>query len=147
MVRALIGANTGNAKRFVNNASKAVINWLKANNPEFNINDYEIETLAIEGEGKINDRIEKSIQLMKNNWLGILESSDFIFMTSYGTSCNLAVNLFAQMLIEFTGLQNTKYLGLLCLNGNLSGPVVGIESKLVVRAFTSSENEIIKRIV
>lgn len=146
MVRALIGANTGNAKRFVNNASKAVINWLKANNPEFNINDYEIETLAIEGEGKINDRIEKSIQLMKNNWLGILESSDFIFMTSYGTSCNLAVNLFAQMLIEFTGLQNTKYLGLLCLNGNLSGPVVGIESKLVVRAFTSSENEIIKEL-
>ncbi|RCK65193.1 hypothetical protein Cantr_00507 [Candida viswanathii] len=146
MVRALIGTNTGNANKFVNKASKAVVGWLKENNPEFNINDYEIETLAIEGEGKVNDRIEKSMKLLRNNWLDVLENSDFIFMASYGTSCNLAVNLFAQMLIEFEPLQKIKYLGLLCMNGNLNGPAIGIDSKLVVRAFTSSENEIIKEL-
>ncbi|EMG47900.1 hypothetical protein G210_1627 [Candida maltosa Xu316] len=148
MVRALIGQNTGNSIRFVNKASKSVINWLRENNPDFALEDYTIDSLSIEGQGKMQDRIEKSMILIKN-WMHLLESSDFIYMVSFGTSCTFAMNFLARLLTDYPHIsKNTKKkkIGVLCMNGNFGGPIIGLDSKLVVRAFTSLENEIIKEL-
>lgn len=65
-------------------ATQSVLSWLKENDNEFDLNDYDIETLSVEGQGKVNERVEKSYQLITKNWIQTLESSQFIFLSVMG---------------------------------------------------------------
>lgn len=144
-VRAIIGQNTGNSIRFATHASKAVLKWLSQDNPGFKISDYDIETIALEGEGKINDRVEKLYKLL-DNWMDMLDKSDFIFFISHGQATPVAINLMAKLLHEHLHWHYWKKLGLLSMSGLQLGPFMGLDTKIVTRAFTSMENEIIREL-
>ena len=76
--------SSGNSNTFVETATQSVLSWLKENDNEFDLNDYDIETLSVEGQGKVNERVEKSYQLITKNWIQTLESSQFIFLSVMG---------------------------------------------------------------
>ena len=44
--------SSGNSNTFVETATQSVLSWLKENDNEFDLNDYDIETLSVEGQGK-----------------------------------------------------------------------------------------------
>lgn len=153
LVRSLMGnRSSGNSNTFVETATLSVLSWLKENdnndNNDIDINDYDIETLSVEGQGKINERVEKSYQLIIKNWSHILESSQFIFFVSHGIGSVVAINLFSKLLTEHdSGITSrNKFLGALCMNGGFLGPFKGLNSRLIIRAFTSIENEIINEV-
>ena len=53
LVRSLMGnRSSGNSNTFVETATQSVLSWLKENDNEFDLNDYDIETLSVEGQGK-----------------------------------------------------------------------------------------------
>lgn len=111
--------SSGNSNTFVETATQSVLSWLKENDNEFDLNDYDIETLSVEGQGKVNERVEKSYQLITKNWIQTLESSQFIFFVSHGIGSIIAINLLSKLLTEHdSGITSrNKYLGMLCMNG------------------------------
>ena len=120
LVRSLMGnRSSGNSNTFVETATQSVLSWLKENDNEFDLNDYDIETLSVEGRGKVNERVEKSYQLITKNWIQTLESSQFIFFVSHGIGSIIAINLLSKLLTEHdSGITSrNKYLGMLCMNG------------------------------
>lgn len=149
LVRSLMGnRSSGNSNTFVETATQSVLSWLKENDNEFDLNDYDIETLSVEGQGKVNERVEKSYQLITKNWIQTLESSQFIFFVSHGIGSIIAINLLSKLLTEHdSGITSrNKYLGMLCMNGGFLGPFKGLNSRLIIRAFTPIENEIINEL-
>ncbi|KAK6456920.1 uncharacterized protein RJT20DRAFT_35528 [Scheffersomyces xylosifermentans] len=141
LVRTLIGQSTGNSIRYINEATKAVRHWLKQNNPTYNSEDYEVQTIALEGEGKIEERVAKLLTLLEN-WLHLLENADFIFVVSHGQGTPVAINLLAKIL-QRSLLHKKQRIGLLSMSGITRGPYSGFESKVVIRAYTASEKAII----
>ncbi|EGW31132.1 uncharacterized protein SPAPADRAFT_63050 [Spathaspora passalidarum NRRL Y-27907] len=122
-----------------------MLKWLSEDcGASFNIDDYSIETIALEGAGKVNDRVEVLSKLLEN-WWDILEQADVIFMVGHGCSTAVAINLFAKLLRDHSHWHRKK-LGLLNMSGINLGPFAGLDSKIVIRAFSQLENEIIKEI-
>ncbi|RLV93533.1 Uncharacterized protein JA1_002302 [Spathaspora sp. JA1] len=146
MVRALIGQNTGNSMRFVNHASTAMLKWLSQDcGVSFNLDSYDIETIALEGAGKVNDRVEVLYKLL-GNWVDTIQKADVVFMASHGCSTPIAINLFAKLCKDNHLHLHRKKLGLLNMGGINLGPFIGLDSKLVIRAFSQLENEIIREL-
>ena len=66
MVKTLIGQSTGSSVNIVEEATKAMESWLHENGTS-NL-DYEIQTIALDGEGVIKDRVDKLFRLF-DNWI------------------------------------------------------------------------------
>ncbi|KAK6199983.1 uncharacterized protein RJT21DRAFT_120875 [Scheffersomyces amazonensis] len=142
MVRTLIGQSTGNSVKYVNEASRCIRQWLQ-DGDEGNV---EIHTIALEGEGKIESRVEK-LMILIENWISLIESSDFIFFVSHGQGTPVAINLLSNLLDKYPHLNlSTKKIGLLSMSGVIMGPYQGLDSKLVIRAYTPFENDIIREL-
>lgn len=144
LVKTLIGQSTGNSIAFVNVAARAVQSWLRENNSSFDVANYDIQTIALEGEGKINERVEKLFKLL-TNWRSILEESDFIFMVSHSQGVPVAIQLLAELLdlLEFAP---QRRIGFLSMAGIINGPYNDLDTKIVTRAYTPREREIIGEI-
>lgn len=138
IVRNFVGQSSGNGLTLVKEATKAIKFWLK----ELSIDDYDIQTIALEGEGLITDRVEQSLKLLQN-WHDVLLNSDFVFFVSYSHGTPIAINIMSQ-LVEKLG--NKRY-GLLSLNGIMEGVFTNLESKLFNRGYTSYENQVISEFI
>lgn len=141
LVRTLIGQSTGNSIRYINEASKAIRCWLEQNNPNYRSEDYDVQSIALEGEGKINERVDKLLHLLKN-WHDLLSAADFVFVVSHGQGTPVAINLLAEIL-KRSILRKKQKLGLLSMSGITAGPYGGMDLKLVIRAYSAFENSII----
>lgn len=136
MVKTTIGQSTGNSIRFVKEASKAFRKWLDHENCE-------IETIALDGEGRVSDRVEHLLKLLEN-WYQLISDADFLFVVAHSHGVTIGIQVLAGLL-ERVEWRN-KRIGFLSMAGTFHGPVVGLDTKLVVRAYTSVENEIIKEL-
>ncbi|ODV78760.1 uncharacterized protein CANTADRAFT_53170 [Suhomyces tanzawaensis NRRL Y-17324] len=139
LVKTLIGQSTGNSVKFVAEATRAVQQWLQQNNPDYDPLHYDIQTIALEGEGKIGERAQKLYRLLEN-WRAILEQSHFLFVVSHSQGTPVAIQLLARLVGE---MAPGAKVGLLSMAGFGMGPIAGLDSKLVIRAFTPIEREII----
>ncbi|CAK9441602.1 uncharacterized protein LODBEIA_P54700 [Lodderomyces beijingensis] len=144
MVRALIGESTGTSIHYARRAARAVKSWLAHNGAEYE-SEYSIRTIAIDGQGKSHNCVEKSVELLAN-WKTVFEQSDFIFFVSYSTSVPIAVNIFARLFQKIPHLKHNqkKKMALLSMSGNFLGPVPSHIFKIVYRAYTQTENEIVR---
>lgn len=138
MVKGLIGDSTGNSIKFVNEATSAIKEWFLTE-PEDSL--VEIETIALEGEGRTEERVSKLYKLLEN-WMQSINECDFLFFVSHSHGSVVAIHLLAELLIQHPRLAKKK-VGLLSMCGMINGPYLGLDSKLVVRAYTTIENEII----
>jgi hypothetical protein len=92
-LRTVIGQPTGTSIRFANHAAA---------------NGYEcdIEKVALEGEGRISERVDSLWKLLLN-WIDHVRNADFILVACHSQGVPVAVMLVAK-LIEFGVVSSTK---------------------------------------
>ncbi|KAI5969767.1 hypothetical protein CANMA_001229 [Candida margitis] len=144
LVRALIGEYTGNSIAYAKMATKAIHTWIKQHNPEYSEEEIDIESIAIDGQGRIETCVKNALELLQN-YTKELNDCDFIYVVGYSTSSPIAINILAELLAQNHHLCR-KRIGVLSMSGNLMGPVPSKFAKIVYRAYTQLENDIVREI-
>lgn len=140
-VKSIIGQSTGSSSKFSKSALEALESWLDERYSEFG----DIQLISLEGFGTIGSRVEKSLKLLQN-WTQDIKSADFVFFVA-NSIASPALLLLAQKMIESESFDlSEKKVGLLSIAGTNLGPYVGLDTKVVIRAYTQSENEIINEL-
>ena len=148
LVRALIGEYTGTSIDFARHASKAVEKWILRNDLQIDKNsDYTIKTIAIDGQGRFDNYVKRALHLL-GNWKLELEESDFIFFVSHGTSVPVSFTVLAKLIQSSHYLKHggKRKIALLSMLGNMQGPVPSLRYKIVNRAYSQVENEIVQEL-
>ena len=111
LLRTVIGQPTGTSIRFANHAAAAIRRW----GDRHGCVDCEIEKVALEGEGKIAERVDNLWKLLLN-WIDHVRQADFILVACHSQGVPVALMLVAK-LIEF-GVVSTGKIGV-CAMGKL----------------------------
>jgi hypothetical protein len=133
VVRSILGEPTGTSIKFANDGAAAVQRW--ADEKGFKV---EIEKIALEGEGKVMNRVEKLYTLLQN-WISHIHDADFIFFAAHSQGTPVAVHLLARLVEE--GHVEHKQIALLGMAGISLGPMSGLDQKLVMKAYSSIESD------
>ena len=112
LLRTVIGQPTGTSIRFANHAAAAIRRW----GDQHGCVDCEIEKVALEGEGKIAERVDNLWKLLLN-WIDHVRKADFILVACHSQGVPVAVMLVAK-LIEF-GVVSIGRIGI-CAMGTYS---------------------------
>ena len=102
LVRTVLGQPTGTSIKFANHAAAAIRRWGDLNGCV----DCEIEKVALEGEGKIAERVDNLWKLLLN-WIDHIRKADFIMIACHSQGVPVAVMLVAK-LIEFGVVSSTR---------------------------------------
>lgn len=139
-VKLIIGQSTGSALKIANSALRAIQLWL---DQTCELGD--IQYISLEGIGTINSRAKGSFELLQN-WAADIKGADFVYFVSNSVASPV-VYLLAQKMFESEIFDiSTKKIGLLSIAGANLGPYLGVDSKVVIRAYNQTENEIIKEL-
>ncbi len=111
LLRTVIGQPTGTSIRFANHAAASIRRWADKTGST----DCEIEKIALEGEGKIGERVDNLWKLLLN-WVGKIKHADFILVACHSQGVPVALMLIAK-LIEF-GVVSGARIGV-CAMGEL----------------------------
>lgn len=111
-LRTVIGQPTGTSSRFANYAAKAVRRWAINHGAD----ECEIEELALEGGGRIIERVENLWKILLN-WVNHAREADFVMVACHSQGVPVAIILISR-LIEF-GIVSTCRIGV-CAMGELS---------------------------
>ena len=123
LVRTLIGQPTGTSIKFADMAAKSVQKWAKDHG-----HDCHVKTAALEGEGKILDRVELLWKLLLN-WIDEIRKADFIMVACHSQGVPVAIMLVAK-LIQFGCINNAR-VGLCAMAGVSTGPFADYKSRWI----------------
>ncbi|KAJ8069214.1 hypothetical protein OCU04_002880 [Sclerotinia nivalis] len=115
LLRKLIGQPSGTSIRFANHAAAAIRRWTDANGSP----DCEIEKVALDGEGKIFERVDKLWELL-SNWTDRLRQADFIMVAAHSQGVPVALMLVAKLIEE--GIVSSARIGVCAMAGVSLGP-------------------------
>lgn len=136
VLRPLIGEPTGTSIKFAKEAEQAVLRWAKRENM-----DISIQKIALEKEGKIFDRVEFFYQVMKK-WVEDIQNADYIFIAAHSQGCPVSILLLSRLIEDgIVNLETTKRISLLAMAGINNGPFYGADQTLLVRAYSTIEND------
>jgi len=111
-LRPMIGQPTGTSIKFANHSAEAIRRWADSHGCE----DCEIEKVALEGEGKIDDRVENLWRLLLN-WIDQIRTADLIILGCHSQGVPVGLMLLAK-LIDL-GIITTAKVGV-CAMGTFS---------------------------
>ncbi|KAG9728064.1 hypothetical protein KCU75_g19770, partial [Aureobasidium melanogenum] len=94
LIQKVLGQPTGTSIRFANYASASIRDWVQMHQPD---TPCEIETVALEGEGFIADRVATLWKLMLN-WLSHLRQADLILVACHSQGVPVAIMLVHKLL-------------------------------------------------
>lgn len=145
-LRAMIGQPTGTSIRFANHCAEAIRRWADSHGSE----DCEIEKVALEGEGKIADRVENLWKLLLN-WIDHIRDADLIVVACHSQGVPVSAMLLAK-LIELGIITNAK-IGVCAMAGVNLGPFPDYKSSMgylmgsaaELWEFANPESEVSKR--
>ncbi|KAL6721578.1 hypothetical protein ACLMJK_000682 [Lecanora helva] len=123
LVRSVLGQPTGTSIRFANGAANAIFNWTQEQNCPC-----EIEKVALEGEGKIAERIELLWKLTLN-WIDKIRKADFVMIACHSQGVPVAVILVAK-LIAFGCVSSTR-ISICAMAGVNLGPFADYKSRWI----------------
>lgn len=126
LIQKVLGPPTGTSIRFAKHASAAVRAWADKNQPETTC---DIETVALEGEGFIADRVSTLWKLLLN-WLSHLRSADLIFVACHSQGVPVAVMLVSK-LIQLGCLNPSARIGICAMAGVNLGPFADYKTRLL----------------
>jgi len=123
LIRTVLGQPTGTSIKFADMAAKAIQRWAE-------INGYEchVKSAALEGEGKIAERVEMLWKLLLN-WIDEIRKSDFVMIACHSQGVPVAIMLVAK-LIQF-GCVNSARLGICAMAGVNMGPFLEYKSRWI----------------
>lgn len=114
-LRPMIGQPTGTSIRFANHCADAIRRWADSHGCE----DCEIEKVALEGEGKIADRVDNLWKLLLN-WIDHIRSADLILVACHSQGVPVGLMLVAK-LIDLGIITNAR-IGICAMAGVSLGP-------------------------
>lgn len=123
-LRPMIGQPTGTSLRFANLCADAIRRWADANGSS----SCEIEKVALEGEGKINERVDNLWKLMLN-WIDHIRSADLILIASHSQGVPVSIMLL-EKLIDL-GIITEARIGVCAMAGVSLGPFPEYQSSLL----------------
>lgn len=124
LIQKVLGQPTGTSIRFANYASAAIRNWVEEHHPETSC---AIETVALEGEGFIADRVATLWKLLLN-WLSHLRTADCILVACHSQGVPVAIMLVAK-LIQLGCLAPGVRVGVCAMAGVNLGPFADFKSR------------------
>lgn len=123
LFQTILGPPTGTSIRFSNQAATAIKAWCE----ERGWADVEIEKVALEGEGFIQERVDTLWKLLLN-WIEHIRQADFIFVAAHSQGVPVAVMLIAK-LISF-GCVNAARVGVCAMAGVNLGPFAEYRTRM-----------------
>ncbi|KAL8658147.1 MAG: hypothetical protein Q9226_001230 [Calogaya cf. arnoldii] len=123
LIRSVLGQPTGTSIRFADGAANAIHKWTEARGYSC-----DIEKVALEGEGKILERVDVLWKLLLN-WTDNIRRADFIMVACHSQGVPVAIMLIAK-LIEFGCVQDAK-IGVCAMAGVNLGPFVDYKSRWI----------------
>ncbi|KAI0971799.1 hypothetical protein F4678DRAFT_431982 [Xylaria arbuscula] len=114
-LRPMIGQPTGTSVKFANHCAEAIRKWAENNG----FSDCEIERVALEGEGKIADRVNNLWKLLLN-WVEHIKNADLIMLACHSQGVPVGIMLLAK-LIDL-GVITTSRIGVCAMAGVSLGP-------------------------
>ncbi|KAK2681618.1 hypothetical protein RAB80_003411 [Fusarium oxysporum f. sp. vasinfectum] len=124
-LRPMIGQPTGTSLRFAALGAEAIRRWTESHGCD----DCEIEKVALEGEGKIRDRVDNLWNLMLN-WIDHIRSADFILIACHSQGVPVSIMLL-EKLIDLGIITNAK-VGVCAMAGVALGPFPDYKSGLLM---------------
>ncbi|KAK3379856.1 hypothetical protein B0T24DRAFT_172238 [Lasiosphaeria ovina] len=131
-LRPMIGQPTGTSIKFANHCAESIRRWADANG----CGDCEIEKVALEGEGKISDRVENLWRLLLN-WIDHIRNADLIIVGCHSQGVPVGIMLLAK-LIEL-GIITTAKIGICAMAGVSLGPFPDYRSSMGILMGTAAE--------
>ncbi|KAL2753270.1 hypothetical protein ACRALDRAFT_1065400 [Sodiomyces alcalophilus JCM 7366] len=122
-LRPMIGQPTGTSIRLANQCAESIRRWVDANG----CSDCEIEKVALEGEGKIANRVDNLWKLLLN-WIDHIRSADLILLACHSQGVPVAVILLAK-LIDLGVITDAK-IGVCAMAGVSLGPFPDYKSSM-----------------
>jgi hypothetical protein len=130
-LRPMIGHPTGTSLRFATLGAEAIRKWAD----EHGCADCEIEKVALEGEGKISDRVDNLWKLMLN-WIDHIRKADLIIIACHSQGVPVSIMLI-EKLIDLGIITDAK-IGVCAMAGVALGPFPSHRSNF----FTGSASEL-----
>ncbi|KAL9606824.1 MAG: hypothetical protein Q9179_000032 [Wetmoreana sp. 5 TL-2023] len=123
LIRSVLGQPTGTSIRFADGAANAIQKWT-----EIQGCSCEIEKVALEGEGKILERVDLLWKLLLN-WIDNIRRADFIMVACHSQGVPVAMMLIAK-LIDFGCVRDTR-IGVCAMAGVNLGPFIDYKSRWI----------------
>ncbi|EAW13073.1 uncharacterized protein ACLA_015110 [Aspergillus clavatus NRRL 1] len=123
LIRSVLGQPTGTSVRFATMAAAAIHKWTESHGYAC-----EIEKIALEGEGRIAERVDLLWKLLLN-WMEEIRKADFILIACHSQGVPVAIMLVAK-LIAF-GCLNASRVGICAMAGVNMGPFSDYRSRWI----------------
>ncbi|KAL8943807.1 MAG: hypothetical protein Q9211_000850 [Gyalolechia sp. 1 TL-2023] len=123
LIRSVLGQPTGTSIRFADGAATAIQNWTRARGYECTI-----EKVALEGEGRIIERVNMLWKLLLN-WMDNIRQADLVMVACHSQGVPVAIMLIAK-LIEFGCIQDAR-IGVCAMAGVNLGPFLDFKSRWI----------------
>lgn len=123
LIRSVLGQPTGTSIRFASSAASAIKKWTESHGYAC-----EIEKIALEGEGKVAERVELLWKLLLN-WIEEIRKADFVMIACHSQGVPVAMMLVAR-LIAF-GCVNGARVGVCAMAGVNLGPFSEYKSRWI----------------
>ncbi|OAD79309.1 hypothetical protein PHYBLDRAFT_98426, partial [Phycomyces blakesleeanus NRRL 1555(-)] len=136
LVRSMVGEPTGTSTRFCEQMSTAAKLYFQA---EHNVQlpDSAITCVPLEGEGKVEDRVNKlySSLLANSVWLDAVSSADVILWATHSQGTPVSVMLLQRLLERGHVHVHRQSVCLLAMAGISHGPFPALKGSLIVKYF------------
>lgn len=123
LIRSVLGQPTGTSIRFSNMAAEAIRKWTADHGYSC-----DIEKIALEGEGRIAERVDLLWKLLLN-WMEEIRKADFIMVACHSQGVPVAIMLLAK-LIAF-GCVSASRVGICAMAGVNMGPFSAYRSRWI----------------
>lgn len=124
-LRPMIGQPTGTSLRFATLCADSIRRWADAHG----CGDCEIEKVALEGEGKISERVDNLWKLMLN-WIEHIRSADLVLIACHSQGVPVSIMLL-EKLIDL-GIITTAKVGVCAMAGVSLGPFPDYKSGILM---------------
>ncbi|KAJ5897903.1 hypothetical protein N7504_008191 [Penicillium tannophilum] len=123
LIRTVLGQPTGTSIRFSNMAAESIRKWTADHGYSC-----DIEKIALEGEGRISERVDLLWKLLLN-WMEEIRKADFILVACHSQGVPVSIMLVAK-LISF-GCVNASRVGICAMAGVNMGPFSSYRSRWI----------------
>lgn len=123
LIRSVIGQPTGTSIKFADMAAKSIQRWTKKRGYEC-----QVKTAALEGEGRISERLDLLWKLLLN-WIDEIRKADFVMVACHSQGVPVAIMLVAK-LIHF-GCISAARVGICAMAGVNMGPFPEFKSRWI----------------
>ncbi|KAJ9361933.1 hypothetical protein DTO027B9_364 [Paecilomyces variotii] len=123
LIRTVLGQPTGTSVKFSNMAAKAIRQWTESHGYSC-----DVQKIALEGEGRIAERVDLLWKLLLN-WIEEIRKADFVLIACHSQGVPVATILVSK-LISF-GCLNAQRVGICAMAGVNLGPFPDYKSRWI----------------